>query len=107
MAEGVVIPHKPEGNFVVETELSKSSSESTERPKRDEAVFQCVRSHPIVVTWCIYTIWVMIASAFTNAAGGSVLGIPQFRKDFGKPFEDGYVLPTAWQSAYYGATGPA
>ncbi|KAL4886528.1 glycoside hydrolase superfamily [Aspergillus karnatakaensis] len=35
-------------------------------------------------------------------AGGNVIGIPQFRKDFGKFYNDDYVLDGDWQSAING-----
>lgn len=49
----------------------------------------------------------MLSSNYINTAGGSVLGIPRFRKDFGSPYEDDYVLPATWQSAYFGAPSAA
>ncbi len=42
-------------------------------------------------------------TSFDNQASGTVIGIPQFRKDFGTPFGGDYVLPAKWQSAYNGA----
>ncbi|KUJ13503.1 MFS general substrate transporter [Mollisia scopiformis] len=55
------------------------------------------------MAWCFWVIWVLILASFDNAAGSSILGIPQFRKDFGSAFEGNYVLPAKWQSAYSGA----
>lgn len=43
--------------------------------------------------------------AFETQAAGAVVGIPQFRKDFGFEFPAGsgkYVLPAGWQSAFSG-----
>lgn len=44
----------------------------------------------------------LILNSFENQAGGSVLGIPQFREDFGYAYNGGYVLPVEWQSAFSG-----
>ncbi|KAN0089452.1 MFS general substrate transporter [Hyaloscypha variabilis] len=35
-------------------------------------------------------------------AGGLVVSIPEFRKDYGKPFKGGYVIDAQWQSAFSG-----
>ncbi|EXJ80931.1 hypothetical protein A1O3_07219 [Capronia epimyces CBS 606.96] len=68
---------------------------------------QAVRDHPPAFLWCMYIVWVMLSSNYTNTAGSSVLGIPRFRKDFGHPYQGGYVLAAKWQSAYYGASSAA
>ncbi|KAG9688539.1 MFS hexose transporter, partial [Aureobasidium melanogenum] len=64
--------------------------------------FQVINKHPRELSWCIYAIFVLLLSSFDNQAGGVVLSIPQFRKDFGSPYDGGYVLSAAWQSAYSG-----
>lgn len=40
-------------------------------------------------------------------ASGIILGIPEFRKDFGYLFDGNYVLPANWQSAFSGAPSAA
>lgn len=75
--------------------------------RRNDTYLQAVRDHPGAFMWCMYIVWVMLSSNYINTAGGSVLGIPRFRKDFGGPYEGDYVLPAAWQSAYFGAPSAA
>jgi SP family general alpha glucoside:H+ symporter-like MFS transporter len=41
---------------------------------------KAIRDNPWVMLWCIYAIWMLILNSFENQAGGSVLGIPEFRK---------------------------
>ncbi|GKT49678.1 maltose permease MAL61 [Colletotrichum spaethianum] len=53
----------------------------------EETVLQAIKNQPWAFGWC----------------GGTVIGIPQFRKDFGSEFDGNYVLPAKWQSAYSGA----
>lgn len=85
--------------------LSSDSAElSTHGEKNGSGI---VRTNLRAVAWCIYAIWVMVASAYTNTASGSILGIPRFRKDFGRAFDGNFVLPAQWQSAYYGSSGVA
>jgi len=43
----------------------------------------------------------------TMQASGIILGIPEFRKDFGYFFDGNYVLPANWQSAFSGAPSAA
>lgn len=45
---------------------------------------QAVRENPWVLLWCIYAIWMLILNSFENQAGGTVLGIPEFRKVYPK-----------------------
>jgi SP family general alpha glucoside:H+ symporter-like MFS transporter len=66
------------------------------------------RKYPWACAWCIYMVWVVLLVSFENQAAGNVIGIPEFRKDFGHPFTaaDGtvsYVVPAQWQSAFQGA----
>ncbi|KAK7418467.1 hypothetical protein QQX98_003959 [Neonectria punicea] len=69
----------------------------------NESPLQAIRKRPMAFLWCVYAIYVLILTSFDNQAGGIVIGIPQFRKDFGSAFGDDYVLPAKWQSAYSGA----
>ncbi len=39
-----------------------------------------IRKNPRVTLWCLYAIWMLMLNSFENQAGGSVLGIPQFRQ---------------------------
>jgi hypothetical protein len=70
------------------------------------------RKYPWACAWCIYTVWVVLLVSFENQAAGNVIGIPEFRKDFGKEFviEHGkgevkvtYLIDAHWQSAFQGA----
>lgn len=85
---------------------SQDSSDVSDAPK-NETYLQAIRAHPRAFMWCMYIVWVMLSSNYINTAGGSVLGIPRFRKDFGSPYKGDYVLPAAWQSAYFGAPSAA
>ncbi len=68
-----------------------------------KSFFGTVHQYRWALTWCLYMLWCVLANNYAKTAGQSVLGIPQFRKDFGKPFDGNYVLSATWQSAYYGA----
>ncbi|OLN81363.1 Alpha-glucosides permease MPH3-like protein 4 [Colletotrichum chlorophyti] len=68
-----------------------------------ETALQAIRNQPWAFAWCLYAIYVLVLTSFDNQAGGTVIGIPKFRKDFGSEFNGDYVLPAKWQSAYSGA----
>ena len=70
--------------------------------EHEQTKWQAVKNSPKAVFWCVYAIWVLVLNSFENQAGGIVLGIPEFRKDFGTPFAGGYVLDAKWQSAFSG-----
>lgn len=66
------------------------------------------RKYPWACAWSVYMVWVVLLVSFENQAAGNVIGIPQFRKDFGHEFTgaDGttsYVIDAQWQSAFQGA----
>lgn len=67
-----------------------------------------VKKYPWAVFWSVYAVWVVLLVSFENQAAGSVIGIPEFRKDFGHAYTaaDGtvsYVIDAQWQSAFQGA----
>ena len=62
----------------------------------------CIKSNPWAFAWCLFAVWTTLLVSFENQASGIVIGIPQFRKDFGNYFEGNYVVPANWQSAFSG-----
>lgn len=75
---------------------------SAAQEDHEQTVYQAIAQYPTAILWCAYAIWVLALSSYDNQAGGVFLAIPQFRKDFGFPFDGNYVLPAKWQSAYSG-----
>jgi hypothetical protein len=66
------------------------------------------RKYPWACAWSLYMVWVVLLVSFENQAAGNVIGIPQFRQDFGHAFTapDGtvsYVIDANWQAAFQGA----
>ncbi|KAK1633549.1 maltose permease MAL31 [Colletotrichum phormii] len=60
-------------------------------------------NYPWACAWCVYACWTIILLSFDVQAVGAVVGILEFRKDFGYEFNGDYVLPAIWQSAFSGA----
>lgn len=68
--------------------------------------FQAAKAYKAIIFYALVIIWTMILVGYENQAGGMVLSIPQFRKDFGHEYNGSYVLEADWQSAITGgATG--
>lgn len=65
--------------------------------------WQAIKQNPRVFLWCLYGVWTVLLVSFENQASGNILGIPEFRKDFGSYYNGNYVLTTKWQSAFSGA----
>ena len=63
----------------------------------DETISESLRRHPWAILWVVYGVCIIACCSFDNNAGGTVLGIPKFRADFGYFFEGDYVLVAAWQ----------
>lgn len=68
-------------------------------------MLESIRRFPWACAWCLYAVWCVICLSFDVQAANAIVGIPQFRKDFGHAYGDGtdYVLPTHWQSAFNAA----
>jgi hypothetical protein len=81
----------------------KSVEVSPTRHGKKQSFFGSVRQYMWPLIWCLYMLWCVLANNYAKTAGQSVLGIPQFRKDFGGAYKGNYVLSAKWQSAYYGA----
>lgn len=64
---------------------------------------QAIKQNPWAFLWCLYAVWTVLLVSFENQASGNILGIPEFRKDFGSYFDGNYVLSAKWQSAFSGA----
>ncbi|OQV06969.1 hypothetical protein CLAIMM_11465 [Cladophialophora immunda] len=64
---------------------------------------QAIKRNPWACAWCVFAVWTVLLVSFENQASGNVLGIPQFRKDFGYFYKGDYALSTKWQSAFGGA----
>lgn len=62
------------------------------------------RKYPYACLWSLYAVWLVLLVSFESQAAGSVIGIPEFRKDFGYELPDGtFALDAKWQSAFQGA----
>lgn len=64
--------------------------------------WQALKAYPITGAYMLGILWVMVLVGFENQAGGMVVSIPQFRKDFGYEYDGDYVLDGQWQSAING-----
>lgn len=75
----------------------------TSLEEHEVGILQSFVKYPWASAWSAYAAFTIILLSFDAQAGSSVLGIPQFRRDFGYMYEGEYVLPAAWQSAFNGA----
>lgn len=65
--------------------------------------WKAIKQNPQAFLWCLFSVWTVLLVSFENQASGIVLGVPEFRKDFGSEYNGNYVLPANWQSAFNGA----
>lgn len=68
----------------------------------ETGIYKSLVRYPWACAWCIYACTIILLS-FDVQAAGSVVGIPEFRKDFGFEYDGQYVLYAGWQSAFGGA----
>lgn len=68
--------------------------------------WESVKAYPRACMYIMILVWALITVGYENQAGGMVLGIPTFRRDFGYTIvTDGveaYALESLWQSAITG-----
>ncbi|CAK7226912.1 hypothetical protein SCUCBS95973_006360 [Sporothrix curviconia] len=65
---------------------------------------QAFRDNTKPLAWCAYMFFVCIMWGFDSLAGGIVVAISEFRKDFGTPYEGDYVVDANWQLGWSAAT---
>ncbi|KAM0276291.1 hypothetical protein ACHAQH_006880 [Verticillium albo-atrum] len=75
----------------------------SDQEEHDEGIWKSFASNPWASTWCLYAIWCIILISFDLQAAGAVVGISQFRTDFGFEYNGDFVVPAGWQSAFSGA----
>ncbi|KAG7710813.1 hypothetical protein KL950_000779 [Ogataea haglerorum] len=64
--------------------------------------WQATKKYPWTVYFMFVCVWAMVLVGYENQAGGIVVSIPEFRKDFGFYYQGQYVLEAKWQSAITG-----
>lgn len=65
--------------------------------------WSAIKKYPMAFAWSMFAVWLVLLVSFENQASGTVLGIPEFRKDFGEYFDGDYVINDVWQGAITGA----
>ncbi|KAG7879532.1 hypothetical protein KL905_003073 [Ogataea polymorpha] len=74
-----------------------------QKVEHDLTRWQATKAYPWTVYFMFVCVWSMVLVGYENQAGGMVVSIPEFRKDFGFAYEGDYVLEAKWQSAITGA----
>ncbi|KAF4456657.1 general substrate transporter [Fusarium austroafricanum] len=65
--------------------------------------FHAVKQHPRAFWWAAFAAFQVLLVSYENQASGIVIGIPQFRKDFGSAHAGNYVLDAGWQASFSAA----
>ena len=86
-------------DVVVEERLAHLANEEDHKTGK----WQAIKQNPRAFGWCLFAVWTTLLVSFENQASGNVLGIPQFRKDFGSYYAGNWVVDAKWQSAFSGA----
>ncbi|KAH7136305.1 general substrate transporter [Dactylonectria macrodidyma] len=56
------------------------------------------------LVWCMYMFFLCITWGYDGLAGGIVISIAEFRKDFGTPYNGDWVIDANWQLGFQAAT---
>lgn len=65
---------------------------------------ESIKEHWKPLAWCMFMFYTCIMFGFDSLAGGVVVSIFEFRRDFGHPFAGDYVIDANWQLAFQAAT---
>jgi hypothetical protein len=85
--------------------LVQESGHAAQQEDHNKSKWEAIKENPINFLWALYGAWALVVIAFDSQAGGIVISIPEFRKNYGYAFDGGYVINAGWQSAFSG--GPA
>uniref|UniRef100_A0A8H7K4R9 Major facilitator superfamily (MFS) profile domain-containing protein n=1 Tax=Bionectria ochroleuca TaxID=29856 RepID=A0A8H7K4R9_BIOOC len=55
--------------------------------EHDLGKLESIKKYPLAFLWSLYAVWCVLLVSFENQASGNIIGVPEFRKDFGRPFE--------------------
>ncbi|CDK26248.1 unnamed protein product [Kuraishia capsulata CBS 1993] len=96
-----------ENNSIHSESAAFNQAAQTQVEDKNLTNWQTVKKYPFAVYCCFVVIWMFILCSFENQAGGIVVSIPEFRKNFGHPYttstgETSYVIEASWQSAFSG-----
>ncbi|CDK29497.1 unnamed protein product [Kuraishia capsulata CBS 1993] len=80
----------------------EAAAHAQQKIEHELTKWQAMKTYPKATLWILFNVWMMVLLGYENQAGGIVISIPQFRKDFGHFYEGSYVLDTNWQSIIYG-----
>ncbi|KAF9876902.1 MFS hexose transporter [Colletotrichum karsti] len=65
---------------------------------------ESIKENKWPLVWCCYMFFLCITWGFDGLAGGIVVSITEFRKDFGTPYEGDWVVDANWQLGFQAAT---
>jgi hypothetical protein len=72
--------------------------------EKDRSQWASILAHPAAFFWAAYGAFQILLVSYENVASGIIIGIPQFRKDFGSAYDGNWVLDANWQAAF--SAGP-
>lgn len=78
-------------------------AQSADQEEHRLGAWASAKSYPWACAWCVYACWCVVLLGFDAQAAGAIVGIPQFRKDFGYEFGGEFVLEAHWQSLFNAA----
>ncbi|KAM0325776.1 hypothetical protein ACHAQA_007078 [Verticillium albo-atrum] len=65
---------------------------------------EAVKENKKPLAWCMYMFFICIMWGFDGLAGGVVVSIAEFRKDFGHEYNGEYIVDADWQLGFQAAT---
>lgn len=81
----------------------ENTARITEHIDKNMSKYTAIKKYPYACFCIMSMVFTLILSSFESQAGGVVISISQFRKDFGELQSDGsYVISAKWQSAFSG-----
>jgi len=83
--------------------LNDLTGHAVNQEDHELTIRQALRQQTKAILWAASAAWILLLAAYDASAPSLYLSIPEFRKDFGTPYEGDWVLDASWQSAFNAA----
>lgn len=104
-AKAVPVEHAEPGTADSTPTVVATSSLAARFEHRQHSLtrWEAIKENKLPLAWCMYCFFLCVTWGFDGLAGGVVVSIAEFRKDYGTAFAGDYVVNADWQLGFQAA----
>jgi sugar porter (SP) family MFS transporter len=88
------------GDVVMDVKhLEQAANEATE-VEHSLTVKEAFKTYPMAVVWSALFCLCVVMDGYDSGLITNLYGLPSFQRKYGIPFQGGYIIPAAWQTAF-------